>query len=378
MIGDQVLVKVRDIVRNILRDDERFYHVGADNFAILKTNVESSDDIIETVQKIFKLFENPLSVVSNMLAIKVKAGIYNFEHQEFERGDFSEYAINNAQLALRKAKESRQLTFATYDISIGQVINREMVMVNDLKEALNNKEMVMYYQPQYDASKKKIFSFEALMKWTNPKYINESAEKFIRLAEQNGLIIPLGQFVIEEAFKVAKRLENENIKVSINISPVQMLQSGFIRDIASAARRININPKQISLEITETFMIESFNEVIDKLKLLRDLGFSIHLDDFGTGFSSLLYLKELPITTIKIDKEFIKPIVYDQYSKSIVKHIIDLAKSLDLNVIAEGVETEEQKQIILNSGCQYIQGYLISKAVPEAQIDQLLELHNKK
>ena len=141
----------------------------------------------------------------------------------------------------------------------------------------------MYYQPQYDASKKKIFSFEALMKWTNPKYINESAEKFIRLAEQNGLIIPLGQFVIEEAFKVAKRLENENIKVSINISPVQMLQSGFIRDIASAARRININPNQISLEITETFMIESFNEVIDKLKLLRDLGFSIHLDDFGTG-----------------------------------------------------------------------------------------------
>lgn len=378
MIGDQVLVKVRDIVRNILRDDERLYHVGADNFAILKTNVESSNDIIETVQKIFKLFENPLSVVSNMLAIKVKAGIYNFEHQEFERGDFSEYAINNAQLALRKAKESRQLTFATYDISIGQVINREMVMVNDLKEALNNKEMVMYYQPQYDASKKKIFSFEALMKWTNPKYINESAEKFIRLAEQNGLIIPLGQFVIEEAFKVAKRLENENIKVSINISPVQMLQSGFIRDISSAARRININPKQISLEITETFMIESFNEVIDKLKLLRDLGFSIHLDDFGTGFSSLLYLKELPITTIKIDKEFIKPIVYDQYSKSIVKHIIDLAKSLDLNVIAEGVETEEQKQIILNSGCQYIQGYLISKAVPEAQIDQLLELHNKK
>lgn len=377
MIGDQVIIKIKEVVSKVLTDNEALYHIDADNFAILKTNIDSTD-IIETVKRIFKLFDNPLNVVSNMLSIKIKAGIYNFETAELGRSDFASYAIGNAQLALRKAKESRQLNFTTFDISIGQVLNREMVMGNDLKEALNLHEMVMFFQPQFDLIKKRIFGFEALMKWTNPKYMNESAEKFIRMAEHNGLIIPLGKFAVEEAFRVAKKYENEEIKISLNISPVQILQSGFIRDLETTAKKIEVNPKQISLEITETFMIESFNEIIDKLKLLRDLGFSVHLDDFGTGFSSLLYLKELPISTLKIDKEFIKPIVYDEYSRSIVKHVVDLAKSLNLHVIAEGVETEEQKQIILKGGCTRIQGYLISKAVPEEQMEDLLNKYNRK
>lgn len=376
-IGDQVLLKVRDIVSNILVDNEKLFHIDADNFAILKFNVEDSD-LFDTAKRLIKLFDNPINIASNMLSIRIKAGIYNFETQEIDRSDFASYAISNAQLALRKAQESRQLFFATFDISIGQVLNREMVMANDLKEALKRHEMVMYFQPQYDLKKKKIFGFEALMKWANPKYINESAEKFIRMAEHNGLIIPLGKFAVDEAFRVAKKYEKENIKISVNISPVQILQSGFIRDLEATAQKFEVDPRQICLEITETFMIESFNEIIDKLKLLRELGFSVHLDDFGTGFSSLLYLKELPITTLKIDKEFIKPIAYDEYSRSIVKHVVDLTRNLDLDVIAEGVETEEQKQIILKSGCSLVQGYLISKAIPEKQMEDLLDLHNRK
>jgi EAL domain-containing protein (putative c-di-GMP-specific phosphodiesterase class I) len=156
-----------------------------------------------------------------------------------------------------------------------------------------------------------------------------------------------------------------------------MLQSGFVRDVEECAKKYQINVKNIAFEITETFLIDAFTEIVDKLKLLKDLGFSIHLDDFGTGYSSMLYLKELPIDTIKVDKEFVKTIVYDQFSRAIVAKVISLAKSLDLNVIVEGVETEEQNQIVIKSGCNIIQGFLISRAVPESEMREILKKYNR-
>ena len=222
----------------------------------------------------------------------------------------------------------------------------------------------------------KICGCEMLIRWNNPKYYHQSPAYFIQMAEQNGLIIQLGRFINETAMKIAKQLEPYGIDLSVNVSPVQILQAGFVQEFIDVAEKYEVNKERISLEITETFLMENFDIVNEKLKILKRYGFHIHLDDFCTGYSSMLYLKELPINAIKIDKEFTKFLNIDTYSRAIVNKIASLAKNLELDIIAEGVEDEKQVQFLSKNGCNIIQGYIISKAVPVLDFIALVEGYN--
>ena len=242
-------------------------------------------------------------------------------------------------------------------------ISEEEMFEKDLQHAISNDEFYMELQPQYNTETKKVVGFEALIRWNNPKYKDKSPQRFIHVAEENGMIIQIGQFVLNESFRIAHLLDKYNVTISINVSPVQLLQAGFISELLSLAEINQVDCHKIAIEITETFLMENFDVAIEKLKILRKKGFTVHLDDFGTGYSSLLYLKELPIDAIKIDKEFIGQVVTDKATKQIVSKIIAIANALDLEVIAEGVENTNQNDFLEKNGCNIIQGYLISKAM---------------
>jgi EAL domain-containing protein (putative c-di-GMP-specific phosphodiesterase class I) len=234
----------------------------------------------------------------------------------------------------------------------------------------------MALQAQYNNDLERIVGFEALIRWTNPKYSSESPLKFIQMAEKNNMIVDIGRIALHETFMIAKELEPYDVHISLNISPVQMLQAGFVNEIMTVFDQYDLKKGSISLEITETFLIDSFELVINKLNILKRHGFNIHLDDFGTGYSSLQYLRDLPVNTIKIDKAFIDDIERDVHSRAIVTMISNLAKNINLDVIAEGIETEKQNQFVYKAGCNVIQGYIISPPVPKDKAIELIKTYN--
>ena len=283
---------------------------------------------------------------------------------------------DSAYSALERAKNSRLLKTAIYNNEFGQSLSRDQLMEQDLFTAVKNREFIMFFQPQYNTRIGKIVGFEALIRWSNPKYLHEQVENYIKMAERNGLIMDIGRIVIEETFKFAKAIEDSGIHISMNVSPAQLLHSGFVNELESYYDQYQLKKGMISIEITETFLMENSADVITKLRLLKDKGFGVHLDDFGIGYSSMLYLKDLPVDTIKIDKEFIKDATSDKASRNIVTRIVQLALGLDLNLVAEGVETEKQMDFLSRIGCDVIQGYLISKPVDETGALDLIKKYN--
>ncbi|MCK9493843.1 MAG: EAL domain-containing protein, partial [Acholeplasmataceae bacterium] len=209
------------------------------------------------------------------------------------------------------------------------------------------------------------------------KYKNNSPSEFIQLAESNNMIIDIGRIVIDKTLKIAKQLEKYNVKLSLNVSPAQMLQAGFISEFMDKLQTYDVEPNGIAIEITETFLMSSFDVIVEKIKILKNAGIDIHLDDFGTGYSSLQYLQELPFDAIKIDRAFVMHLPNDKYSKAIIGMITTLAKNLNVEVIAEGVETKEQYQFLYKANCSIIQGYLLSKAVNMDDAIQLLKKYNE-
>ncbi|MDD3107302.1 MAG: GGDEF domain-containing phosphodiesterase, partial [Bacilli bacterium] len=375
-IGDETLITLAEIVsKSIEGKKATLFNTEADNFVCLFESIDSFDDVKKWVQDILVVLDKPVEIQKNLLILDVKMGIFNIESDLYNNLT-PNMAYDHAMIALKRAKNSRSAKFITYDLGLGQFITREQIMENDLLKAIQENEFVMYLQPQFDNSEGRIVGFESLIRWNNPKYLLESPAHFIELAEQNNLIIEIGKFVILDTFRIAKELEQYNVHISINISPVQLLQAGFVSEIVEVYDRFALKPHAISIEITETFLMTNFDSVIEKLKLLKNHGFNIHLDDFGTGYSSMLYLKDLPIDTIKIDKEFVRHLNTDKFSRAIVSKVISMARSLDLDIIAEGVEDEKQNQFLMKSGCSIIQGHLISPAVPVSVAEKLINEYN--
>ncbi len=371
---DAILIRFVEKILPSIPQEYKLYHMEADNFAILITNSKAIiQDEQDLMRRLMDNLKQPMKMGSNILILHLKAGIYNVDLLE---GVSAETAIKNADIALKSAKASRNVDFITYDVKVGQLISQELLMEKDLRQAINRQEFIMYYQPQYSLSQKKIIAFEALIRWNNPKYIHESPEGWIKVAEQNNMIIEIGEIQLRLTLAKVKQLEALNIHVSVNISPVQLLQDGFVDHFVNLVKEYQVNPQSVAIEITETFLMESFDEVVEKIKLLKKFGFKIHLDDFGTGYSSMLYLQQLPVDVIKIDKEFTRDVVNDRYSRSIVVQIIRLAQSLDLGIITEGVETEKQAQFLQKNGCDIIQGYWISRPVDEVSADKLIKKYN--
>ncbi len=377
-IGDLILTNVAEMIVNSTNEFEsKVYQLESNTFAVYFEDGTSREKVIDWVTKSVERFKRPLLIEGNELVITAKYGISYIDRDLFPDLTAAS-AISNAYLALQKAQTYANMQYAEYDLGLNAFVTKEQIMENDLRLAIENNEFAMYLQPQYNNAEERIEGFEALIRWDNPKYRSQSPARFIELAEKNNMIIKIGRFVIHETFRIAKELEKYDIRISMNVSPVQLLQAGFVNEIIDEYKKANLRKGAVAIEITETFLMNNFTVVIEKMKLLRQNGFDIHLDDFGTGYSSMLYLRELPIDLIKIDKEFIKHINTDKYSQAIVSKIISLSRILDLGCIAEGVEDDKQNQFLYKNGCDVIQGYLISAAVNENDALKLVDEYNMK
>lgn len=352
------------------------FQLEDDEFWVISPNLDINE-VVNTVSKSLTEFARPFKIEKNNIALNVKSVIYNLKRNDY--GDVTlEQIKEKLELALKSIIDFNGKDLIVYDPMMDGIILAKDEMEKDLEQGLINNEFKMFLQPQFDIVSNKIDGFEALIRWMNPKYSRQSPQAFIELAEERGYMLDIGRFVISESFKLAKKLEPYHIHVSVNVSPIQLLQAGFVQSIIDEYKSLNLKQGSIAIEITETFLMDNFHLMNEKLHVLRDLGFHIHLDDFCTGYSSMLYLKDLPVDTIKIDKEFTKNIITSKTSETIVKTICSLANSLDLDIVCEGVETEEQSNMVKKFGCRIIQGYLIGKAMPYEEALVLLEKYNGK
>lgn len=369
--GDTLLLQVAERLKTLLPMDA-LYRIGGDEFVVLIEQFSHREEVERCGISIIKAFKTPLMVEADSIFITASIGVSLYPEHGIDAGTL----LKNADIAVYKAKEGGRNRIVFYIEPLNDVIEERINIEKNLWLALVNNEFELYYQPQYDLERDSITGFEALIRWHNPELGIVMPDRFIGIAEDNHLIIPIGTWVLKTACAFLQKLHQsgyQNLNISVNISILQLLQEEFVDIVMDTIRTAGIDPKHLELEITESILMESYESIASKLQLLRSKGIKIALDDFGKGYSSLNYLKSLPITTLKIDKVFVDTINENEKEKSFTDLIVNLGRSLDLCVIAEGVETLEQKDYLAKHKCNKIQGYLFSKPLPEYEILQKMD-----
>lgn len=369
--GDVLLKIVSELIKFCVKDYGMVARIGEDDFLILIPNIISMTHLKNIIKLISESFENPFEVLDVQTYVTVSMGISVFK----EKGSDIDQILKNVDIALHEAKLQGKNNYIFYDDKLGCDIDRKKKIENELQNALEKDEFEIYYQPQVDMDYNKIRGLEALLRWKSPEFGNVPPSEFIPIAEESGLIYKIGEWVLVKACLQAKEWKEKGYffdTISVNISPKQMKNRYFLNLINRVLEDSKLDPKYLEIEITEGTLI---NSVEEKSKLLQELvnqNIKVSIDDFGTGYSSLNYLTALPISTLKIDKSFIDKICKDNKSRSIIECIIELSKKLNYNVIAEGVESLEQKELLKKMGCNYIQGYYYSKPLPASMIEDIL------
>ncbi|MBP7071885.1 MAG: bifunctional diguanylate cyclase/phosphodiesterase [Clostridia bacterium] len=366
-IGDQVLIKVSSRLEGLAGVDSTVYRLDGDGFVIALEGYEEAPLVERLADRVLKDFKTPLDVNGSKLFVTISIGVSMYP----ENGDSMDELLKNADIALNKAKATGKNRVVFYDKTMNEAVSERVNIEKHLRAALINNEFELYYQPQWDIAKNKVSGLEALIRWRNPELGYVNPLKLISVAEDTHMIIPIGEWVLKSACTYLKGLHrqgHEELSVSVNISMVQLLQDDFVCKVTEILDYAGLNPEYLELEITESVLMESCDALEGKLKLLKDKGIKIALDDFGKGYSSLNYLKQLPISTLKIDKSFIDTIESDSKHKSLTNLIVKLGRIMGLSVVAEGVETKEQLDYLTRYRCDKVQGYLFSKPVPEEKV----------
>ncbi len=374
-IGDSLLINISKRVQEILPQNTLFARWDGDKFVALLDmeklqSKELAKDILEVVSKPIVIGKHTLSVT-----ISIGISIYSDDIKE------SSTLIKNADIAMFSAKDKGKNRFEYYEKQIYLNIQSRLNIEQELKYALEKNELVLNFQPQYDIITKEIIAVETLVRWHNKKLGLVSPVDFIYIAEENGLIIDIGYYIFEEACKAYVRWQKIGINldlIAINVSSIQFRHDGFLERVQKIIQKTGISPSSIEVELTESCIFEYSSSNISVLNSLRELGCYISIDDFGTGYASMSYLKELPIDTLKIDQSFIADLSNNSYDKTVSKAIIALAHSLNYRVIAEGIETQEQEDLLREYNCDVGQGYLVSKPLEESKLIEFILSHNKK
>lgn len=376
--GYKLLEKSAKVIDQVAHKyNGQIFNTEEDKFVIFFKNIKTHEQINDFMNDVFIEVAKPLSVSGNIINVQMNGGIYFYNINE-EQELTLKFLYDSLLAALAKSKETSSPSYTVFDETIRLHVFEEKTMLNDLMNAIEKDEIVIYLQPQYNNKLKRIVGFEALARWNNPKYINRSPQKFIMLAEKNNMIVSIGEIIMRKTFEMAQLLRDYNVTISFNVSPVEVLQDGFVEKFLEEYRKYKLPKGSIALEITETFLITSLKDINDKLKALKKEGIDIHLDDFGIEYSSLLYLRELAVDAIKIDRLFIRYLETDKKDREIVKMLINLITALDYEIIAEGVETDYQNTFLYRQGLDIIQGFILSPAVNYEEALKLLEDYNIK
>jgi diguanylate cyclase (GGDEF)-like protein len=364
-VGDMVLVETAKRIRNIIQHHDTLSRTGGDEFFVLINTYESDKEraltyVSAIAKTILAELQKPYFVSENDFCLSASIGIALFD-DAYSIDDLMKYADS----AMYNAKANGRNTFNFFNPKLQKMIENKALLIEHLRKAIEKNTMTLYYQPQI--RDQYIIGVEALIRWYDPIDGMISPGKFIPIAEESGLIIPLGEWVIREAVKQLTIWNSDPIKnkwrISVNVSYKQFEKDNFVSMVESIIRTNGIQPEKLRLELTESLLVKNIQEALDKINTLKEIGLSLSIDDFGTGYSSLSYLKQLPIDELKIDQSFIRDLASDPNDVIIVETILSIGQKFGLEVIAEGVETEEQYEKLISMGCKYFQGYLFGRPV---------------
>lgn len=369
--GDRVLKKVAVRLSKLIEAGDLICRYSGDEFIIFRHAIESFNNVKNFAVLIKKCFEKGIRLNGNEIFITVSIGVALSP----DNGNNYNILLKNADTALFRAKNDGKDEIQFFDSSISSEIDRVYAIEKGLRTAISNNELYVVFQPKVLLQDSTVNGFEALLRWKSKDLGNVGPVEFIPIAESTRMIIPIGRFVLEEVFKKVKSLLNEgydNFKVAVNFSEVQFRYSDIIEDFKKFIKKYNVPSRYIEVEITESMLMKTCDENIEKLNKIKSLGISVALDDFGTGYSSFNYLTKLPIDVLKIDRSFVIDILNDKKSRSIVEAIIELSHELGIDVVAEGVEEKQQVEYLKGILCDVVQGYYYSKPDDFNNVKKLL------
>jgi diguanylate cyclase (GGDEF)-like protein len=370
--GDLLLISVANRLMSCVRESETASRFGGDEFAVILGGVNREQDAAIVAKRILEAFKLPHMIAEQESYVSPSIGISMYP----DDGSDAETLVRNADIAMYLAKQEGGHQYLFYTPSMNRGILEQPVYEKNIEKALEREQFLLYYQPQVCLKTGKIISVEALVRWRHPKYGILLPEQFIPAAEKSGLIVPIGDYVLLQACEQSMKWQDRGyppVRVAVNLSVHQLQKQTLVKLVNQVLKSTKLKPRYLGFEITENSTIHNGDDTIELLKSLKKKGIELAIDDFGIGYSSLGYLKRLPIQTLKIDRSFILNINRDSEDIAIIKAIIAMAHSLGMQVTAEGVETEEQSEILRSLECDAIQGYYFSKPIPADMMGHFLQ-----
>ncbi len=372
LVGDKLLITIASRLAKCLRPADTVARLGGDEFTIILDDITNENDAVRIAERISEELKAPFSLDGHKVFTSTSIGIA-FSNNKYNSAD---ELLRDADLSMYHAKEQGKARYAIFNKSMHDTALNRLYVENDLRKAIDNEEFEVYYQPIICLIEENIKGFEALVRWQHPRLGLISPNDFIPIAEETGLIIPIGNWVLKEACRQLKswqtQFSNISLQVSVNLSSQQIREVDIVKIIDQTLAETGLNSCQLKLEITESVLIENIEAATEMLLKLRDNGIQLSMDDFGTGYSSLNYLLRFPVNTLKIDKSFVKQLHCNQHHSEVVRAIVTLAHTLNMDVIAEGIETIEQLDHLKSLKCEYGQGYFFAKPLNKKEAESLI------
>lgn len=381
-IGDALLIETAKRLVSVCREEDTVARLGGDEFVILLSDLGTDPHAAATkaeavAEKVHEALSHPFEIgLYEPIVTSSSIGIALVSSDEQNADDLLKFA----DTAMYQAKKEGRNTTRFYQEQMDQWIKKQLFLENALRNAIKNGELELYYQPVIEIATQKIIGAEALLRWNHPEMGLIMPDEIISIAEESGLIVPIGEWVLQEACEQFIRWRTSQLgksqieRIAVNVSAIQFRQNDFVDKVIQILAKTGLVPSMLELELTESMIVDKIDTVIEKMERLRTAGIGISMDDFGTGYSSLAYLKRLPFTTLKIDRSFVRDIMNDTDSAALVETILSIASIFHLDVIAEGVETQDELEFLQRHDCRYFQGYLCSKPINAKRFEELLNL----
>ena len=362
-VGDQLLEAVANRMKAVIRDNDVLSRISGDEFVFLLQDIQNEQDIQIATERVMGAFAEPFSIEDNMLKLTASIGISVYPRDT----ENAQQLMQHADAAMYNAKEEGRNTYRFFTSEMSKAVAEDAVIGSALAMALGNEELGVHYQPQIDLNEGNVVGLEALVRWNNPRLGQVPPDRFIPVAEQRGLMVEIGNFVLRTACRQGQSWRDAGIgpfKIAVNVSGLQFQSVRYLADLQAILDETGFPPEWLELELTESILMKRTEALVSLLNALSGMGIGIAIDDFGTGYSSLSYLSKLPVDKLKVDKQFVRDVLDDENDAALAASIIAMGRALDIDVVAEGVETTQQAEFLRAHGCKLVQGYLYGRPMP--------------